>query len=108
LDDEEKCDLCRNDYWDGAKHIESFKAHQGSKIVPIRVCEKCRERLEDEDGNPTARADIIYCTKCGHRKGIKVKKYKQRGRPEGWKLDPIKKAKRLGVKPLDEFIKKRK
>jgi hypothetical protein len=73
--------------------------------VGVVLCRECKRRVEATDFIE-GRWTVKTCPTCGHVVGLYYKEYKPRGRPIGSKNDPIKRAKSLGMVPLDSMTQK--
>lgn len=89
------CALCGEDLL-GAGMEDLFDIGKES----VYLCHDCRTRVDDNLESGKGKYIVDKCKACGHVKGLLFRKYKTRGRPVGSMNDPVKKATRLGLKPL--------
>lgn len=89
------CELCGEDLF-GADHHDLHDIGKES----VFLCRDCWKDVENHLEKGDGKYVVIRCKECRHIKGIKFIKYKTRGRPKGSKTDPIKVAKRKGIRPL--------
>lgn len=67
------CKRCDEEFFDSSD-VEYYK--------DLPVCSDCLEWFEVHDG-VEGKVIIEECPECGHLKGWRFEKYKQRGRPKG-------------------------
>ena len=92
------CDICGEDLW-GADHSDLVDVGKES----IWVCHDCKPRVSKLLEEGQGKFVLDRCKECGHLKSVKFQRYKKRGRPSGKTTDPVKAAKRKGIKLLDTF-----